>query len=192
MKKIVQIGVATAFIGASLFGGIVSAQADRGDIRLSRTGPDSRNEIRVSDKIVVDCQNNNEVTFNNISEMQSQTGTAIVEENTGAGSAQTGDVLNINETQLNIAIDNTCDVPVEEETEKPGQGAGPVKPVDTDNDDKPTTMTPEEINGRGSYSALPYTEGASPIAIAALATAAAGVVVLGARLGASAYARFKS
>jgi len=184
MNKFINVVVA-----AILLAGLAVPAASASTIE--NTGPDSVNVIKETNENECKVDNDNDVEVDNDNDQNAGSGDAETDGNNNGGNAGSGDAGNENTTGTDVTIDNGgCDDD-KEETDKPGQGAGPVKPNDKDNGDKPT-MTPEQINGRGSYNALPDTDGSSPVALAAIAAAAAGVVAVGARLGASAYARIKS
>lgn len=193
MKKIINIVLAIALAGGlavvpSVGAGATQSEAERLRCEIRETGPNSDNSCKVDDEIVVICENNNSITLKNDNDQSGESGDAVVSDNTTGDNAASGAVINKNDSVVKVAIKNTC-AEKDKEKEKPGHGAGPVKPNDKEQPQKPTKVAPKEVGGNGAFEELPYTEGASPVALAGIVVAVLGAGALAARLAVMAYGR---
>lgn len=131
MKKLLQGVAATALIvGAS--GGFALAQEQ--SCTISNTGPDSVNscEFNEDHDVTITCDNDFRVT--NDVDQEANSGLAVVEGNTSAWDAESGQVTNLNE--IIIALSAVCGQGDEEVVTPPavvtpagGQGAAAPAPA---------------------------------------------------------------
>lgn len=215
MKKLVNLSFA-AVLCAMLAAPVAQATTREDLIRevrcgVSVTGPDSEFNCEVGQEVTVVCQNDNEIVIGNVSDQTSESGEALIENNTIGGDTGTGDSNNSSTTRVSVAIENAneacavAEVPEEdeEEKEKPDDKQPPVKEQekpcadDADKEDNKqcpvVPVAPQGGVGAGAdVSNLPDTAGTSPVAFAGIAALSLAGAALAARFGLSAYARFKA
>lgn len=99
-------------------------------VSISNTGPDSNNEVEITDNSEVDIENDNNVVVENKNPQFAETGDAVVQGNTTGGDARSGDATNVSTTDVcvdinnsSVARDSVCEEP-EAAPEEPGRGGG--------------------------------------------------------------------
>ncbi len=101
MKKLVRI-LAAVGLGLSLTTGFAAAETGS----LTKTGPESVNDILFDNENDVDLNNNANVQAQVAADQDANTGEAGVKHNTKGGDAMTGDAENENEVEADVDINN--------------------------------------------------------------------------------------
>lgn len=174
MKKLLQLLAvplaALAFVTVS--SATVAAQEanDCTDIVISNTGAGSVNEVNCNGSytVTIDCENNTQIVLD--VEQDGTSGTATVNDNTNAGGAQSGDVVNTSD--IDAYVENT-NCFAEETPETP---------------ETPEEETPE-VKAASTVAELPNTGGTSGLQIVTIAAGAVLALVIISRVALGLHSR---
>ena len=121
MKTIFRF-IASTIIGTAFLGSMASAATCDGTISITGTGPGSNNQISCADvsNIVVTCDNN--IVVATVNTQTGTSGSADSSDNTTAGTATSGSVVNDN--GQNVTVGASCVTPVVPASVTPAGGGG--------------------------------------------------------------------
>ena len=105
MNKLTRI-IATSAATLTLAGGLAGA-AGASSGSITKSGPDSHNEIKDTNSLNMDVNNDNDVNVRNTNPQTSSTGDAKVKHNTTGGDATSGDAANNSSTTATLTVNNS-------------------------------------------------------------------------------------
>lgn len=124
--------------GLLIFGSVASAQ------EISNTGPDSRNEIKISNECDVRVDNDTDVRVTNNNPQTAVSGDAEADENTTNGSVSSGDATNSSSANFNVDVNNATSPSCAPKADRPTVTPTEVTP------DVATTVTTRPVGGQGA------------------------------------------